>query len=177
MFDQRSITWINFHPFSEILAERKPTLIGPWIKWTQEFYELLECSFCFFFSVFFFKKFFFVHMCFQKSVTRSVAESSGLSPQSQLPFNNEAYMWSRYNQQADREWKKYLDKNTSVIVDTFQGQFKSTVSKTKSFAFKIMCYFMVIKFIKYFNPPDKDYYQCVNPIYFWKIQNIINMKW
>jgi hypothetical protein len=30
--------------------------------------------------------------------------------------------------EADKHWEKHLSVNQSVIVDTFQGQFKSTVS-------------------------------------------------
>ncbi len=34
--------------------------------------------------------------------------------------------------EAERAWKKYLEANRSVVVDTFQGQFKSTVSEITS---------------------------------------------
>ncbi len=33
--------------------------------------------------------------------------------------------------EAERAWKKYLEANRSVVVDTFQGQFKSTVGRTQ----------------------------------------------
>ena len=38
--------------------------------------------------------------------------------------------WEKDLQDADSAWGKYLHRNKSVIVDTFQGQFKSTVSIT-----------------------------------------------
>ena len=44
-------------------------------------------------------------------------------------INNEAQLWGRHVVEADREWRKYLLRNTTVVVNTFQGQFKSTVSR------------------------------------------------
>ena len=38
--------------------------------------------------------------------------------------------------EAERAWKNYLKNNKSIIVDTFQGQFKSTVSENMYFCQK-----------------------------------------
>ena len=43
-------------------------------------------------------------------------------------LNNEDHLWVRYVRSAEKSWLAYLGRNRSVIVDTFQGQFKSTVS-------------------------------------------------
>ncbi|XP_013415343.1 uncharacterized protein LOC106177185 [Lingula anatina] len=40
---------------------------------------------------------------------------------------NESLEHHRYVEAAEKSWKEYLSQNKSVIVDTFQGQFKSTV--------------------------------------------------
>lgn len=36
--------------------------------------------------------------------------------------------------EADKQWEKHLGHNQSVIVDSFQGQFKSTVSTSLNLA-------------------------------------------
>ena len=41
---------------------------------------------------------------------------------------------------AEAAWQKYLSKNDSVIVDTFQGQFKSTVSTCSKYILNIRIY-------------------------------------
>lgn len=51
---------------------------------------------------------------------------------------------SSYNmeQEADKHWKNHLAKHNSIIVDTFQGQFKSTASFLIFYCVKLnMCLF------------------------------------
>lgn len=43
-------------------------------------------------------------------------------------LNNEDHLWMKYIRSAEKAWMRYTQQNKSVIVDTFQGQFKSTVS-------------------------------------------------
>ena len=49
------------------------------------------------------------------------------------------FCFCRFCENADKVWQSYLDKHPSVLVKTFQGQFKSTVSR-RIFVVSQMCY-------------------------------------
>ena len=57
------------------------------------------------------------------------SRASGSSPSPQGTSQSQS-QWETCVLQADSAWAKYKECNQSVIVDTFQGQFKSTVSNT-----------------------------------------------
>ena len=57
---------------------------------------------------------------------QSLLSQQGTSREHAVVLPNQ--LRDRGSKEADRAWRKHLNSNKSVIVDTFQGQFKSTVS-------------------------------------------------
>ena len=80
-----------------------------------------------------------------KEVVLSSEKQVGVKPKDFVPNNQQALLSQscdevkghrgecsssrEYKDEGTREWEHYLDVNQSCIVDAFQGQFKSTVSK------------------------------------------------
>ena len=67
-----------------------------------------------------------------------VAHSVGWTGGTMSFLNNEDQFWMQHIRIAEKSWLAYLSQNKSVIVDTFQGQFKSTVNKFIFFSKQIV---------------------------------------
>jgi hypothetical protein len=62
----------------------------------------------------------------QDRVGCELGEGSGLGTSSEI--NNITFLSGSGDSEGDKHWQQHLAVNRSIIVSTFQGQFKSTVS-------------------------------------------------
>ena len=58
----------------------------------------------------------------------TISAASSQTVESSATSCTEGIITARHVQRAEEAWREYTNRNRSVIIDTFQGQFKSTVS-------------------------------------------------